>query len=63
MLKKMLNFAKEHPYYNSFVHLLIGTGFGILITYPYIGDHPVRWGVGFIALGVLGHLYPLFVKK
>ncbi|MCL5784384.1 MAG: hypothetical protein M1142_03460 [Patescibacteria group bacterium] len=49
--------------FNSTVHFLIGLGVGILITYPLIGAHPVRWGIIFLAIGILGHLYPLMLKK
>lgn len=56
-----MNYMKNHPSYNGFVHLFIGLGAGILITYPYI-DHPVRLGGALIALGLIGHLYPLFKK-
>ena len=44
------------------VHLLIGIGIGILITYPLIGEHPLRWGVAILVAGLLAHLYPLIVK-
>lgn len=59
MQKKIESYFKKHPYYNSVVHLLIGAGVGVLVTYPFIGIHPLRWGVGFLILGVLGYLYPL----
>lgn len=52
----------EHPVYNSTIHVLIGLGIGILITYPYIVN-PVRIGGTLLLLGLLGHLYPLFAKK
>lgn len=63
MYKRVVKYLSAHPVYNSTVHVLIGAGIGVLVTYPFIGDHPLRWGVGLLALGVAGHLYPLFVKK
>jgi len=63
MYKKALKYFSLHPYYNSVVHVLIGLGLGILITYPLVGEHPVRWGIALVALGLLGHLYPLMAKK
>lgn len=39
--------------------VLVGMGIGILITYPLVVTHPVRWGALFIGLGLLAHLYPL----
>ena len=44
-------------------HILIGVGIGILIAGPFIAPNPVRWGVGLLVLGLLGHIYPTFVKK
>lgn len=35
--------------------ILVGVGVGILITYPLVVTHPVRWGVLFIGLGLLAH--------
>lgn len=62
MYKKLNKYFKEHSFYNSSVHLLIGVGLGILLTYPYIGAHPVRWGVAILIIGGLGHLYPLMTR-
>ena len=63
MYKQIKAYFKKHPKFNDVVHVLVGMGVGILITYPLVGSHPVRWGVGLLALGVAGHLYPLVVKK
>lgn len=49
--------------YNAFVHVVVGVGVGMLLTYPLAGDHPVRWGVALLVAGVLGHLYPLMQKR
>lgn len=63
MYKKLLKYFSQHPVYNSFTHLVIGVGVGILLTYPFVGIHPLRWGLSFLALGLLGHIYPLVAKK
>lgn len=63
MYKKIENYFKQHPTYNSIVHILAGMGIGVLITYPIVGTHPLRWGLVLLVLGVLGHLYPLYFKK
>lgn len=63
MYKKINAYFSKHVMYTSFVHAVAGMGLGILITYPYVGTHPVRVGVGLLALGTLGHLYPLFASK
>lgn len=63
MIQSTEKYFKNHPAYNSIVHVIGGIGIGILITYPFIGDHPVRWGVAFVIVSILGHLYPIFLKK
>lgn len=61
--QKIRKYFKEHVDYNGFVHMFAGIGIGILITYPLVGAHPIRWGVAFLLVAILGHLYPLFIKK
>lgn len=63
MCKKIKDYFKKYPLYNSSVHVLIGMGIGILITYPFVGSHPVRWGLSVLVVGLVGHLYPLYAKK
>ena len=63
MYKKIVSYLSRHPSYNGATHLILGVGVGILITYPFIQTHPVRWGVALIVIGLLGHLYPLIIKK
>lgn len=63
MYKKIVSYLERHPVYNSSIHVIIGAGIGILITYPFVQTHPVRWGVALLVIGLLGHLYPLFIKK
>lgn len=65
MLKKyhkITKYLKEHPNYNSFVHIFAGIAVGIMMTYPYVGNHPVRWAVAFLAIATMGHVLPLFMK-
>lgn len=61
--KKVRTYFTKRVDYNSVVHLVGGVGIGILIASPFAFPHPVRWGVALIALSLLGHLYPLMVKK
>lgn len=58
-----MDYFKKHPNYNSLVHGVAGIGIGVLITYPLVGAHPLRWGLGLLVLAILGHLYPLTLKK
>ena len=57
---KVIAYFKKHIVYCSFVHVIGGIGIGILITYPFAGIHPVRWGVIFLVIGVFGYLYTWF---
>jgi len=63
MLKNADKYFRQHPTFNSLVHGLGGIGIGILITYPYIGLHPVRWGIFFLLLSALGHLFAAQSKR
>ena len=62
MYPKLLKYFSRHPTHNALTHLLIGIGCGILMTYPLVGSHPLRWGLPFLVVGLLAHLYPLLVK-
>lgn len=53
-------FLKKNPTYNAVIHALGGVGVGILIASPVAGTHPVRWGVAFLAISLLGHIYAWF---
>jgi len=55
--KKAMKYFGKHPNYNASVHMLSGISVGIIITYPLVGGHPLRWAVFFLLLSVLGHLW------
>lgn len=55
--KRMVKFFAKNPHFNSLVHVCAGMGIGFLLTYPVAGEHPVRWGVAFLVLAALGHLW------
>lgn len=63
MYRIIRKYFEKHAYYNSVMHLIFGVGLGILIARPVIGEHPVRWAMALMAIGTLGHLYPLTTKK
>ena len=56
-IKSITKYFTKHIEYNSAVHVLIGIGIGALLTYPVAGSHPVRFGVVFLVLGILGHVW------
>lgn len=59
-MEKAMDYMKNHPVYNAVVHTLGGIGLGILITYPIAGVHPIRFGLAFLLLAVLGHIFAMF---
>lgn len=59
-MKKVMAFAKKHPAYIASIHALGGIGIGILVASPIAGIHPVRWGIAFLVLSMLGHVYMWF---
>ena len=50
-MKKHKDILKVVPF------IILGMGLGILITYPLVQAHPVRWGISLMALGLLAHLF------
>jgi hypothetical protein len=60
--EKMLKYFKAHPRVNALAHLLVGMGVGVLMTYPLVMNHPLRWGFALVGLGLAVHLYPLLDK-
>lgn len=63
MESKIEKYFSKHPIYNSVIHLLGGIGIGILLTHPFFDPHPVRYGVLFVALSLLGHVYAYMQYK
>ena len=56
-LKHLNKYLTKNVGFNSLIHASLGIGVGILITYPLIGIHPVRWALLFIAVALIGHLW------
>ena len=56
-IKATMNYFGKHVEYNSAVNILLGIGIGALLTYPIAGAHPVRFGLVFLILGILGHVW------
>ena len=61
--KITLAFFRTHIEYTALIHTLGGIGLGIIIASPLTFPHPVRWALVFLGLSLLGHLYPLTLKK
>jgi hypothetical protein len=62
-MEKVTAYFKKHILYALLVNVIGGIGIGILITYPFAGIHPVRWGVAFLVISLLGYLYTWFAKN
>jgi hypothetical protein len=56
-LQKGEKYFSKHPSVNAIVHATGGIAVGILLTYPLVGAHPVRWAIAFGVLSLLGHVY------
>jgi hypothetical protein len=63
MIKKTMKYMEKYPMYNSLVHAVGGIGVGVLIARDVAGEHPVRFGLVLITLALLGHLYPMTLKR
>jgi hypothetical protein len=55
--KNAMKYFSKYPDQNAFVHLLAGVGFGFLLAYPVVGQHPIRWGLLFVLMAVVGHIW------
>lgn len=62
-MKQISKYFKTHASCNAATHFFIGMGIGIMLTFPYFGTHPIRWGLALVAAGLIGYLYPLALKK
>ena len=63
MYRQLVAHAKKHPHYNAIIHGFVGAGLGVLATHTVFDPHPLRWGLILLAIGLLGHLYPLMTKN
>jgi len=53
MSKSMEKYYKKHPMMLMKISALAGVGVGMLLARPLAGEHPVRWGVAFIAAALI----------
>jgi len=53
---KCKKYMTQHPHYSAVVNVLLGMGLGVLLTYPIVQEHPLRWAAAFIILAVLGYI-------
>ncbi len=60
---RIIKYFSKHVVYNSVVHVIAGTGFGIIIARPLDGGHPVQLGLILVGVAVLGHVVPGMMGK
>ena len=56
-IKTAMTYFEKHADFNGLTHVLLGIGFGALLTYPLFDTHPVRFGLLFLVLGIGGHVW------
>ena len=61
-MKKAMRFMKKHPTYTASIHAIGGVGIGMLIASPLAGVYPFRFGIVFIIIAALGHIYAWVAK-
>lgn len=61
--KRETGYLRRHPFFNAITNLSVGIGIGIIITYPYVQAHPLRFGLVFLGIGLLGYLYAIMAGK
>lgn len=50
-------YFEKHADFNALTHVLLGVGFGAVLTYPVFGSHPVRYGLIFLVIGIGCHIW------
>ncbi len=58
-----MKYFDKHASFNSLTHISFGVGLGALLTYPVAGVHPVRFGLVFLILGILGYVWAATQKS
>lgn len=53
--KRMIKYFSKHQQFADVVHAVGGVGLGIILARPLAGEHPVRWGLAFLLLALIGH--------
>ncbi len=52
-IKRLYAYFKEHTALTDLMHVFVGLGLGLVIA----GENFALWGIFFLAVGVLYHLY------
>ena len=62
---KIEKYFAEHVNFNSCIHVCAGLGIAWLLSLIWQGYSVISLvlGIVFIAIGIVGHIYPLFAKQ
>ena len=63
MESKIEKYFSKHPIYNALIHALGGIGIGALLTNTWFNPHPIRFGILFLILAGIGHIYAYKLGK
>ena len=53
IIKRLYSYFKKNILFADFIHFLLGLGIGFVI----VGDKFLNWGITFLIVSVLGHIY------
>ncbi|HLD04453.1 MAG TPA: hypothetical protein VJG90_01925 [Candidatus Nanoarchaeia archaeon] len=53
IINRLYSYFKKHTAFTDFIHVLLGLGLGFIIA----GGTLLNWGLLFLAIGLLGHIY------
>lgn len=59
VFKRGMKYFSKHLMFADAMHAAGGLGVGIMIARPFDGGHPIRWGLAFLAVAILGHVWAL----
>ena len=61
---KIEKYFAEHVNFNSCIHVCVGLGIAWLVSLAWhYSIIALVLGIVFIAIGIIGHIYPLFARQ
>ena len=56
IITRLYNYFRQHILFTDFIHVCLGLGMGLLIVSKWMS-----WGLFFLGVGIIGHIYA-FIK-